>query len=115
MTNLEAIRCEVKPYDADELDCEKALLGACKRNCVEAANITDNYDADNEKIIALAAVLVLYKYLTLSGEDEGEFSQSYNDKLEQRIKVLCKANGIDASEFVSSSSIITISDGSKFF
>lgn len=115
MTNLEAIRCEVKPYDADELDCEKALLGACKRNYVEATYITDNYDADNEKTIALAAVLVLYKYLTLSGEDEGEFSQSYNDKLEQRIKVLCKANGIDASEFVGSSSIATISDGSKFF
>nr|DAP21720.1 MAG TPA: hypothetical protein [Caudoviricetes sp.] len=115
MTNLEAIQVEVKPYDADELDCEKALLGACKRNGVEVAKITDDYDADNEKTIALAAVLVLYKYLTLSGEDEGEFSQSYNDKLEQRIKVLCKANGIDASEFVSSSSIITISDGSKFF
>lgn len=115
MTNLEAICCEVKPYDADELDCEKALLGACKRNGVGVAKITDNYDADNEKTIALAAVLVLYKYLTLSGEDESEWSQSYNTKLEQRIKVLCKANGIDASEFVSSSSIITVSDGSKYF
>lgn len=115
MTNLEAICCEVKPYDADELDCEKALLGACKRNGVEVLRIADSYDADNEKTIALAAVLVLYKYLTLSGEDEGEFSQSYNDKLEQRIKVLCKSNGIDASEFVSSSSIATISDGSKYF
>ncbi|MDH6308120.1 hypothetical protein M2451_002639 [Dysgonomonas sp. PFB1-18] len=114
MTNLEAIRVEVKPYEADALDCEKALSGACKRTGVKIG-IADEFDADdNEKTIALAAVLVLYKYLTLSSEKEGEWAQGYHNNLKERIKALCSINDLDVSEFVSSD-IITISDGSNRF
>jgi hypothetical protein len=114
MTNLEAIYAEIKPYSADELDIEKALMGACKRTGSQL-EITGNYAADNERTVALAAVLVLYKYMTLSAEKEGEWGQNYHDNIEKRIKALCNANGLDASEFVSPDAIITISDGSKLF
>jgi hypothetical protein len=114
MTNLEAIYAEVKPYSADALDCEKALMGACKRTGTPL-EIAGTYDVENELTIALAAVLVLYKYMTLSAEKEGEWGQNYHDNLDKRIKALCNANGLDASEFVNPDSIITLSDGSKLF
>ena len=114
MTNLQAIQVEVKPYEADALDCEKALAGACKRTGKKLA-IADDYDCDNDKVLALAAVLVLQKYLSLTSEAEGEWKQGYTEKgLEARIKALCKANDLDSSEFVDEEEI-TISDGSRYF
>jgi len=114
MTNLQAIQVEVKPYEADALDCEKALAGACKRTG-KKLQIADEYDCDNDQLLALAAVLVLQKYLSLTSESEGEWKQGYSeDGLEARIKALCKANDLDVDEFVESDDI-TLSDGSRFF
>ena len=116
MTNTDAILCEVKPYcsDGNSLELQKALLQANKRTGVKLKEDVD-YDPDNEKTIALAAVLVLTKYLSLSSEHEGEWQQNYNDKLKERILVLCKSNDIDASEFFEQPAKITIKDGSKLF
>lgn len=115
MTNTDAILCEVKPYcsDGNTLELQKALLVACKRlGCTLEADGT--YDHDNERAIALAAVLVLVKYISLSSEHEGDWQQGYNDKLKDRIKALCKANDLPAEEFVPDA-VITLRDCSNMF
>jgi hypothetical protein len=106
MTNLEAVYCEVKPYcSADnQLELEKALLVAGSRLDV-ALDAQGDYSPSNERCIALAAVLVLAKYISLASETESQWSQSYNDKLEDRIKQLCRANGLDEEEFLPSQTI----------
>lgn len=114
MTNLQAIQVEVKPYEADINDCEKALAGACKRTG-KKLDAADEYDCDNDQVLALAAVLVLQKYLSLTSESEGEWKQGYSEEgLKARIKALCKVNDLNVSEFVEEDEI-TISDGSRFF
>lgn len=115
MTNTDAILCEVKPYcsDGNELELQKALLVACKRlGCTLEAEGT--YAPNNERAIALAAVLVLVKYLSLSSEHEGDWQQGYNDKLKDRIKALCKANDLPAEEFVPDA-VTTLRDCSNMF
>lgn len=115
MTNTDAILCEVKPYcsDGNTLELQKALLVACKRlGCTLEAD--DTYDPDNERAIALAAVLVLVKYISLSSEHEGDWQQGYNDKLKDRILALCKANNLPAEEFVPDA-VITLRDCSNMF
>ena len=115
MTNTDAILCEVKPYcsDGNTLELQKALLVACKRLgfTLEADG---TYDPDNERAIALAAVLVLVKYISLSSEHEGDWQQGYNDKLKDRILALCKANNLPAEEFVPDA-VITLRDCSNMF
>lgn len=115
MTNIEAIYCEVKPYcSADnQLELEKALLDAGSRQQVELA-ADDTYSPKNKRCIALAAVLVLVKYISLAGEQESEWQQSYNDKLEKRIKQLCRDNDLPVAEFIPDA-VITLSHASNRF
>lgn len=115
MTNTDAILCEVKPYcsDGNELELQKALLVACKRlGCTLEAD--GEYDPANERAIALAAVLVLVKYISLSSEREGDWQQGYNERLKDRILALCKANDLPAEELVPDA-VITLRDGSRMF
>lgn len=115
MTNSEAVNCEVKPYcQADnQLELEKALAVAGSRLNVQL-NAQDEYSPANEKGIALAAVLVLVKYISLASETESQWSQSYNDKLENRIKQLCRLNGLPLQEYLPSA-VITLSHASNRF
>lgn len=115
MTNLEAVYCEVKPYcSADnQLELEKALLVAGSKQSVELP-ATGEYSPSNERTIALAAVLVLVKYLSLASETESQWSQSYNDKLKDRIKQLCKANDLPVEDFLPDY-VITLSHASTRF
>lgn len=101
MNNLEAVGCEVAPYCSgdNELEFEKALLSVCKRAGVTLA-AKEEYTPDNDSIIALAAVYVLVKYLSLSSEREGEWSQGYNDKLKERIAFLCRTANVPVEEFM---------------
>ena len=101
MNNLQAIGCEVSPYCSgdNELELEKAMLSACKRAGATLAAM-EEYTPDNDRIIALAAVLVLVKYLSLSSEREGEWSQGYNDKLKERITFLCRTAEVPVEEFL---------------
>lgn len=115
MTNTDAILCEVKPYcsDGNTLELQKALLDACKRlGCTLEAEGT--YDPNDGRVIALAAVLVLCKYISLSSEREGDWQQGYNERLKDRILALCKANDLPAEEFVPDA-VITLRDCSKMF
>ena len=115
MTNIDALFCECKPYcsDGNSLELQKALLDACKHKGI-SVKADDEYSPENEGLIALAAVKVLVKYLSLSAEHEGEWQQSYNDELEKRIRALCRANGIDVTEYMPTS-VTTLRDGSKLF
>lgn len=101
MNNLEAVGCEVAPYCSgdNELELEKGLLSAGKRAGVALA-AKEEYTPDNDRIIALAAVYVLVKYLSLSSEKEGEWSQGYNDKLKERIAFLCSTAEVPVEEFM---------------
>ena len=115
LTNIDALRCECKPYcsDGNELELQKALRVACKRlGCTLEAD--GEYDPANERAIALAAVLVLVKYISLSSEREGDWQQGYNERLKDRILALCKANDLPAEEFVPDA-VITLRDGSRMF
>lgn len=115
MTNLEAVYCECKPYcSADnQLELEKALLVAGSRQSVELA-ATGEYSPSNERCIALAAVLVLVKYLSLASETESQWSQSYNDRLKDRIKQLCRANDLPVEEFLPSETITLTHASNRF-
>lgn len=101
MNNLQAVGCEVAPYCSgdNELELEKALLSAGKRTGLTLA-AKEEYTPDNDSIIALAAVYVLVKYLSLSIEREGEWTQGYNDKLKERIAFLCRTANVPVEEFM---------------
>lgn len=115
LTNIQAVQCEMKPYgsDSDELELLKALMQASDRTGAEL-DPEGQYEPRNEQTIALAAVIALSRYITLSGENEGNWSQSYNDKLSKRIISLCTANGLKAEEFLPYE-LSTVRDGSKYF
>lgn len=115
MNNLQAIGCEVSPYCSgdNELEFEKALLSAGKRAGVALA-ATEEYTTDNDRIIALAAVMVLVKNISLSSEKEGEWSQGYNDKLKDRIAYLCRTADVPVEEFMPDT-VIKLSHASNRF
>lgn len=115
MTNLQAIGCEVSPYCSgdNELELEKASVTPA---CLQADSMAakEEYTPDNDRIIARAAVLVLVKYLSLSSEKEGEWSQGYNDKLKDRIMFLCRVAEVPVEE-VMPNTVITLSHASNRF
>ena len=115
MTNIQAVYIEVKPYASadNELELEKALLDAASNQHVELA-ADGTYSPENKRSIALAAVLVIVKYLSLASETESQWSQSYNDKLEQRIKQLCVENNLPVKEYLPSA-VITLGNASNQF
>ncbi len=115
MNNLQAIGCEVSPYCSgdNELEFEKALLSAGKRAGAALA-ATEEYTPDNDRIIALAAVMVLVKNISLSSEKEGEWSQGYNDKLKDRIAYLCRTADVPVEEFMPDT-VIKLSHASNRF
>lgn len=114
ITNLDAVRCECKPYcsDDDTLELRKALMVSAHRLQVELP-ADGEYNPQNERAISLAAVLVLAKYTSLTTEHEGDWQQSYSD-LQKRIKALCAANDLPIDEFLPSE-VVTIRDGSNLF
>lgn len=115
MNNLQAIGCEVSPYCSGDnsLEFEKALLSAGKRAGVALA-ATEEYTPDNDRIIALAAVMVLVKNISLSSEKEGEWSQGYNDKIKDRIAYLCRTADVPVEEFMPDT-VIKLSHASNRF
>lgn len=102
MTNLEALRAECEPYTVSPAVAEKALADA---------GLVPEEDYDNAVLLAKAAVLALRKFLSLSNESEGGFTQGYSiEGLKQRITMLCRTAGLNPSGFVDS---ITVQDGSS--
>lgn len=101
MTNLEALRAECEPYTVSSAVANKALADA---------GLVPVDDYGNASLLAKAAVFALSKFLSLSNESEGGFTQGYSiEGLKQRITVLCHSANLNPSGFVNS---ITIQDGS---
>ncbi|MGE9616709.1 MAG: DUF6706 family protein [Solitalea-like symbiont of Acarus siro] len=96
MTNLEALLAEVEPYTPGSLTLEKALIDV-------GLDMQENYK--DEKLIALAALKALAKMMVLGSESESKFSQAYNDKLEQRILLICNKYGFEANGYIVQSSL----------
>lgn len=108
LTKFEALLGDLEPYTPKNVTIKKALADA---------GVTDmeaSYDAQADKRnIAVAAVKVLSKMLSLSSESIGKSSNGYSvEGLRQRINALCKENGLDVSDFVEVSSI---TDGSNLW
>lgn len=107
-TKYEALLGELEPYTPSDLTIKKSLAD------VGINDIGQEYAPESDKRpIALAAISVLQRLIVLASDSMGKTSQSYDvDKLEKRIRALCEANGLDASDYVKASSI---SDGSNMW
>lgn len=108
LTKYEALLGELDPYVPGRTTLQKALLDA------KVSDLDSEYDPENDKVgIAIAAIKVLKKMIVLTNDSLGKSSQGYSvEKLEDRIKDLCRENGLDVSEFVKVSSI---TDGSNLW
>lgn len=109
VTVLEALLAELEPYTPSQVACKKALIDA---GMAGVANDTP-YTEDCKRIVAVAAVKVLKKFLVLSSESIGKSSQSYSvEDLKKRIRELCGEAGMDADEILE---IPSITDGSNLW
>jgi len=86
MTNIEALRATVAPYEADTTTLTKGLLDA-------------GLDADatygDEKKIDLVAIKILQKAMMLTGESEGGYSKSFSrDGVKSVLLMLCHKHGV---------------------
>ncbi|MBD5256037.1 MAG: hypothetical protein HDS50_00180 [Bacteroides sp.] len=109
ITILEALMSELEPYTAAQVVCKKALIDA---GLADFTNETP-YTPDCKRVVTIAAIKVLKKFLPLSSDSVGKSSQSYNiEGLKRRIKGMCAEVGIDADEILE---IPSITDGSKYW
>ncbi len=108
LTKLDALIAELEPYTVSGSSLRKALADA------GVQTETENYDpATDRRTIAVAAIHCLRKLTVLSSDSLGKSSQSYNvEQLKNRIKALCRENGLDASDF---DEVPEISDGSRMW
>lgn len=108
LTKLDALMAELEPYTVSGSSLRKALTDAG----VETE--TETYDpAADKRTIAVAAVHVLRKLVVLSSDSLGKSSQGYNvEQLKNRIKALCRENGLEVSDF---DEVSEISDGSRMW
>lgn len=108
LTKRNALLGEIEPYSPNPLTLEKAMADAG----VEDAD--GEYTPSDKKTIAIAAIKVLRKFLSLSSDSLGKSSQGYSvEGLQKRIKALCQENGLDVEEYVDD--LPTIEDGSKYW
>ena len=108
LTKLDALIGELEPYTVSGSALRKALLDA------GVTAETESYSPVSDKrTIAIAAIHCLRKLIVLSSDSLGKSSQGYDtDQLKNRIKALCKENGLEASEF---DEVPEISDGSRLW
>lgn len=93
MNIIEAIAAEIEPYEQSMASIEKSLIDAGTR--FKPFMSTDEYSEEARKTVALASMLCLSRMLSLSSENAGGFSQSYDTKrLEDRIKSIAESAGI---------------------
>lgn len=91
MTNLQALTATVEPYTASALSLELALTDV---------GLTTTATYSDKTLIAKAAIQVLKKFLSLSNESEGGFSQGYNPaELHNRIAAIAAENGLSGSQY----------------
>lgn len=104
MTNLEALIGELEPFTVSNLAVNKKLIDH------EIAG-SDTYIISSKTLIALCAIEILVQMLSLSSENSGRMSQSFDkDGVKLRIIALCKESGIDENNYVSIPTVEVISN-----
>lgn len=108
LTKYNALLGELEPYTPSRLALQKALSD------VNVSDWDSAYNAETDKrTVAIAAIKVLKRMIVLTNDTLGKSTQGYSvAMLKERIKDLCKDNGLDASDFVEVSSI---TDGSNLW
>lgn len=96
MTNREAVIGEIEPYSLSDESVEKAFIDAVGR-FNSGLGIDDDYMFDSKKTCNFAAMLCLNRLRTLTAENIGGISNSYDRKdLDKRIKAIARDAGISA-------------------
>lgn len=94
MTNIEALISDCYPYSIPKGLLEKCLVDV-------ELEPSEPYESGDERSIATAACKVLSKLISLTSENEGGFSQSYDvQALKSRIESICNQQKLDASLYV---------------
>lgn len=97
MTNREAISTEIEPYSLSDEAYETAFVKAQAHFGI-TDGIEDEYNASLIQPVAYAGMICLAKLLTLTNENIGGVSQSYNtQKVVAAIKALAQSAGLSAS------------------
>lgn len=107
LTVYEALLGELESYSPSSPTLKKALID------VGLKDFSAEYAPEtHQKLVIKAAIKVLRQLIVLSSDSQGKSAQSYNNKLESRIKALCAEIGEDASIYLD---VPTIEDGSNLW
>ena len=94
MTNREAIAADIEPYSLSENSVEKSFLDACNRFRI-IASVDDAYTDDMFKPVAMASMLCLSRLRSLTTENLGGISQSYDvRRIDKMISAIAKNAGL---------------------
>jgi len=94
MTILEAIAAAIEPYSVSDEALEKEFIDA-QAFFKTSGNGEDDYTASMHSVVALAAMSCLNRLRTLTNENIGGISQSYDTaKLIQAIKGIARRAGL---------------------
>lgn len=97
MTNREAISTEIEPYALSDEAYETAFIKAQAHFGIKDG-VDDEYTSALIQPVAYAGMICLAKLLTLTNENIGGVSQSYNtQKVVAAIKALAQSAGLSAS------------------
>lgn len=97
MTNREAIGTEIEPYSLSDEAYEAAFIKA-KSHFGINVGVDDEYTQGMIQAVAYAGMICLAKLLTLTNENIGGVSQSYNTTaVKSAIKALAQSTGLSAS------------------
>lgn len=97
MTNREAISTEIEPYSLSDEAYETAFIKAQAHFGIKEG-VDDNYSSDMIQAVAYAGMICLAKLLTLTSENVGGVSQSYNTQdVKAAIKSLAQSAGLSSS------------------
>lgn len=107
LTIYEALLGELESYSPSSITLRKALAD------VGLNDSTKEYNPNTDKkAVCKAAIKVLRQLIVLSSDSQGKSAQSYNNKVESRIKQLCAEIGEDVSLYLD---VPTIEDGSNLW
>lgn len=97
MTNREAIATEIEPYSLSDEAYETAFIKAQAHFGI-TQDVDEDYSSSMIQPVAYAGMVCLAKLLTLTSENIGGVSQSYNtQKVVTAIKALAQSAGLSAS------------------
>lgn len=92
MTNLEALRALMRPYELSEDTCQILLEE-------QDLDVSDEYEKDNAKPLYTAVVNALWQVITLTEESDNGSKQKYDISLiKDLIKRYCRKYDIEEPE-----------------